>query len=440
MPNDTNFSEINMILKCYHRVLLAALIVFLSAPAAWSAGLWLYEGGTPDLGTASAGRAALAADASTAGTNPAGMTRLDRSQMLAAMQGLYVNSRFDTEVSGFGGGDGGNAGGFVPSGSLHYVHRVTDDLRLGITVGTYLGLGLDYGKDWAGRYYTTEAEMLTYGVNPGAGYRINNWLSLGAGFSVLYATLDQKAAINNGAVPGQAGLADGSLELDDDDVAYGYNFGLMLTPMDNTRIGLTYRSEIDLEFEDAAKFKDIGPVLQGLINLSGLAGSKVDIDMTIPQAVMLSAYHQLTDHWAIMGNIGWQEWSAFGKQDLTLRSSTSTSFTKDLDYDDTWHFALGAQYRFTEGWLWSVGAAYDTSPVDDADQLSPDLPLDRQIRIGTGIQYDWSDDVTVGVAYEYTDLGEAEIDQEGGPLQGPFKGDYDPNAIHFFAVNLIWKF
>jgi hypothetical protein len=38
------------------------------------------------------------------------------------------------------------------------------------------------------------------------------------------------------------------------------------------------------------------------------------------------------------------------------------------------------------------------------------------------------------------DAGKAEIDQEGGPLQGSLKGEYDTNAIHFFAVNLIWKF
>jgi len=28
----------------------------------------------------------------------------------------------------------------------------------------------------------------------------------------------------------------------------------------------------------------------------------------------------------------------------------------------------------------------------------------------------------------------------GGLLQGSIGGDYDTNAIHFFAVNLIWKF
>jgi long-chain fatty acid transport protein len=412
--------------------------LLLTSPA-WGGGVWLYEGGTPDLGTAAAGRAAMASDASTAGANPAGMTRLDRSQMLTAVQGLYVNAKFDTKLSDYGGDDGGNAGGFVPSGSLHYVHRVTDDFRLGISAGSYFGLGVDYGDEWAGRYYTTEAEMLVFGVNPGAAYRVNRWLSVGAGFSVLYATLDQKVAINNSAVPGQAGAGDGELKIDSDDVGYGFNLGVLVSPWSSTRFGLTYRSEVELEFKDTAKLKNIGPLLEGILNVSGLAGSKVDIDMTIPQALMLSAYHQLTERWAVMANVGWQDWSEFGKQDLTLKSTDSRKFTKNLDYDDTWHFALGAQYRFAENWLWSVGAAYDTSP-SDTDSRSPDLPLDRQIRIGTGVQYDWNKDITVGAAYEYLDAGDAKIDQEGGPLQGPLKGKYDPNAIHFFAVNLIWKF
>jgi long-chain fatty acid transport protein len=378
----------------------------------------------------------MASDASTAGANPAGMTRLDRPQVLGAFQGIYINSQFDTDVSGFGGGDGGNAGGFVPSGGLHCVQPVTPDLRLGISAGSYFGLGVDYGDDWAGRYYTTEAELVTFGVNPGIGYRATDWLSVGAGFSVLYAELTQKAAVRNAFDPG----GDGELKIEADDVGYGFNLGVLLEPRKDTRLGITYRSKVDLEFKDAASLKNAGPILQGILNLSGLAGSKVDIDMTIPQAVMVSGYHQLTDRLAVLGNVGWQDWSEFGKQDLTLSSTTSRTFTKDLGYDDTWHVALGAQYRFAERWLWSVGAAYDTSPVDGDDQRTPDLPLDRQIRVGTGLQYDWNEDVTVGAAYEYLDAGKAKIDQEGGPLQGPLKGDYDPNVIHFFAVNIIWKF
>jgi long-chain fatty acid transport protein len=416
--------------------LMAALLV--GSPA-WGAGLWLYELGTPDVGTAAAGRAATANDASAAGANPAGMTNLDRSQMLVALQGLYVNAEFNTELSGFGGGDGGNAGGFVPTGSLHYVHRVTPDLRLGLSVGSYFGLGVDYGKDWAGRYYITEADLLTFGVNPGIGYRVNDWLSVGAGFSVMYAELKQKVAINNAAVPLQTG-PDGELRLEDDDMAYGFNLGVLLEPGPGTRFGITYRSEVDLEFKDVARVSGLGPVLQGVFVISGLAGSQVDLKMTVPQAVMVSGYHQITDRWAVVGNIGWQEWSRFGKQEIGLRSEQSRSLTQDLEYDDTWHFALGAQFRFAPDWLWSFGAAYDTSPVDSDQGRTPELALDRQIRLATGLQYDLNKDVTIGGAYEYIDLGDAGIDRNDGPLRGPLRGEYDPNAIHVFALNLIWRY
>jgi long-chain fatty acid transport protein len=418
-------------------MLVAGLLV---VSPAWGAGLWLYENGTPDLGTAAAGRAAMASDASTAGANPAGMTRLDRSQVLVGIQGLYTDIHFDTDTSGFGGGDGGNAGGFVPMGSLHYVHNLNPDWKLGISAGSYFGLGVDYGEDWSGRYYMQEAKLTTFGVNPGVGYRVSDWLSVGAGFSILYAELLQKSAINNAAVPGQAGLGDGQLKIESDDVGYGFNLGVLLEPVTGTRFGITYRSEVNLGFKDVASASNVGPVLQGALNLSGLAGSKVDIDMTVPQAVMLSGYHQINERWAIMGNIGWQDWSAFGKQEIGLDSTTSRSFTKDLNYDDAWHFALGAQCRFAPDWLWSFGAAYDTSPVDDDKDRTPDLALDRQVRFATGLQYDWNKDVTVGGAYEYIDLGDAGIDRNDGPLKGPLKGDFSPNAIHVFAVNLTWKF
>ena len=48
--------------------------------------------------------------------------------------------------------------------------------------------------------------------------------------------------------------------------------------------------------------------------------------------------------------------------------------------------------------------------------------------------------MTLGAAYTYIDLGDAEIDQEGGALQGDLKGDYKTNHIHALALNLIWRF
>ena len=55
----------------------------LAAVPVSAGGLLLYEIGTEDVGLASAGYTARAQDASTVFTNPAGMTRLDGSQLTA---------------------------------------------------------------------------------------------------------------------------------------------------------------------------------------------------------------------------------------------------------------------------------------------------------------------------------------------------------------------
>jgi long-chain fatty acid transport protein len=112
--------------------------------------------------------------------------------------------------------------------------------------------------------------------------------------------------------------------------------------------------------------------------------------------------------------------------------------TVNLDYDDTWGFALGAQYAFADSWLWSVGGGFDTSPMSKSNR-SPNLPLDQQFRLGTGVQYSLNDRITIGAAYEYMNGGDADIDVERGPLAGRLEGDYKSYDFHFLALNVSWR-
>jgi long-chain fatty acid transport protein len=66
--------------------------------------------------------------------------------------------------------------------------------------------------------------------------------------------------------------------------------------------------------------------------------------------------------------------------------------------------------------------------------------MDRQFRLGTGIQYSFNEDITVGAAYEYMNAGDADLDRERGPLAGRIQGDYQSNDFHFFNVNFSWRF
>jgi long-chain fatty acid transport protein len=418
-------------------LLCAAALIASGLPAATparAAGFWIYEMGTPDLGTASAGRAASAKDAATVFGNPAGMTSLDRSQLLVGTQLVVGDVQFDrgsnTTVDG---GNGGNASGLVPGVSFFYAQSVTPDFKLGFWSGSYFGGLLEYGNGWAGRYYNEKTKLLTLGAGINGAYKITDWLSIGGGPFVLYGDLEQRVALNN--VVGQ----DGRLKFEDDEFGVGGMAGVMLEPIKGTRFGVTYVSPVKLDFKDRPSTNNLGPGFQALQNNRGLFTRKVDLGLTVPQQVMVSAYHQLNDRWAIMGNLVWQNWSQFGKPDLSISSTNVSNETVNLNYDDTWGFALGAQYAFADGWLWSLGGGYDTSPMSESER-SPALPMDEQFRIGTGVQYSFNDNITVGAAYEYMNGGNNSIDRERGPLAGRLQGDYKSFDLHFFAVNLIWRF
>ena len=435
-------------MKLINRCMLTATILLgLSASTVWGAGLWLYETGSPDMGTATAGRAAMARDASTAASNPAGMTRLDRTQVMATALGLDIQAKFDGTTTFSNGlhsatetaGNGNNAGYFTPAGSLNLVYVATPDIRIGLALGSYFGLGLDYGDSWQGRYYVQSAELLTMGVNPTAAYRVNDWFSIGGGVVALYGKLKQDMAVNNrdpliGADPG-----DGTLKIDSDDWGWGYNLGLLFQPSKGTRIGVTYRSEVELKFDDVAEASGVtGPILGRISSL--INNSSLDMTMKLPQAATVSIVQQVNDRLALMANVGWQDWSSYGKVEVDLSTvSTSGSTTVDAGMKDTWHYAIGAHYRVAEPWLLMLGFAYDTSPVEN-DKRSVAMPLDRQIRYATGVEYTVNQDVSVGFSYEFIDCGSAKIDQNRGPLAGHIVGEYDTNYINAFGLNMNWKF
>jgi long-chain fatty acid transport protein len=401
---------------------------------AQAGGLWLFEDAGPTVGTASAGRAAVAMDAATARGNAAGMTRLTGEQMVAGAQPIIYTAKFDPDQPGtFGGGDGGDAGAIFPSAALYYVRELAPDWRFGFAVGSALGLGVDYDNDWVGRYYVQESLFTTAGALPSVAYRVTDWLSIGGGVGASYATLDQKAAINNNFT--DPGVPDGRLEFDADSWAPFGQVGVLLEPQQGSRFGLNYTSKVEHEFDDSVSIQGLGPNLAAA--LGPLAGASADLEINLPQQVMLSAYHDVTDQLAIMGNIAWQEWSDFGETNVTITTTAATEVTADRNFDDTWHFALGGMYQVAPDWRLSAGVAYDTSPVNTEDR-TPDAPLDRQIRVAGGLQYEFSDKMRFGVAYTYLDGGDADISQSG-TLRGDLVGDYERNDIHIIAAHVDWR-
>jgi long-chain fatty acid transport protein len=228
---------------------------------------------------------------------------------------------------------------------------------------------------------------------------------------------------------------DGQLELDSSDWGYGVNLGVLYELHPGTRLGLNYTSAIDLDFKDTPDFTNLGPLLGAV--LPGALG-EIDLSMSVPQTVMASVYHELDGSWALLGNIGWQDWSEFGRVGVEVNSTTSA--TVNRRYQDTWHAAIGAQHRYSADWMLSFGAAYDSSMVDDVDRTL-DAPVGETWRFSIGGQNTLQKNLDLGLAYTLLWGGDLPIDQSSGVNSSrTVAGEYDNLNTHIFSANLRWRF
>ena len=85
---------------------------------------------------------------------------------------------------------------FVPAGYTSY--QLSPSLWLGLSINAPFGLSENFPDFWAGRGYGGQTLLKTYNATPSIAWRINDWISVGAGVQIQYA----KASLEKGIGPG----------------------------------------------------------------------------------------------------------------------------------------------------------------------------------------------------------------------------------------------
>jgi len=417
-----------------------------ASASAGAGGLILYEVGSADVGLASAGYSARAQDASTILTNPAGMTRLDGNQLLVTGQVLWGNVKFSLDsASSPALGTGGSGyvigeNGWFLGGGPFYSYSVSPDLKLGFALTGNFGMPLNYDDNWAGRYYVQEATLLGISLLPSIAYKVNDKLSVGATLNAMYGIFRNQVAINN-VLPG---YQDGTLRMQDETWGWGATLGVLYQADARTRLGFTWTSQMNLDFNAPAEFDNLAPGIYDVLRARGLLGSSIAVGIKVPQQLMGSVYTEVNDKWAVLGSVGWQQWSKFGQVQFGLDDPLNpTSLTKNLEFKDTWHVALGAQYRYSEPWLVNFGMAYDSK--FQSGNVSPMLPVNDAWRFGAGAEQRLSKNNFWGFAGEYVYGGTLDTNLQsrlpvaaGG--RGNLVGSYNNGGVLYLGAYYNWKF
>ena len=411
----------------------AAVMAVCAASAAHAAGFMLTEQSAGALGRAYAGVGVDGTDISGVYYNPATMTLHPGTQIQAGFVAVGLDLAFEGTNDYAGETENGQYNTqAIPHGYIS--HQLTDNMWIGLAMTVPFGMGTEYKDDWNLGNRGISAEVLTFDFNPNVAWKVSDKLSLGAGMSIQYAKADLKMAKK---LNGQ----EFNSEIDADSTAWGFNVGLMWSPLDNLRFGLSYRSKINHNADGDLTFSN-NSVLVGT-----LLPESVDATATIstPAWAMATAAWDVNDLLSLYATFRWTDWSSF--DELTIDGGQHPNMpgmalgdTIKNKWQDTYLFSVGADLRFTNWWTFRAGIGYETSPIDEPEYRTAIIPDADRWWFALGSTFKATENMQIDVSAAWLH-GTGERDLYADQKPGADKvGRFDKLDAYLFGVQLVYKF
>ncbi|WP_027590878.1 outer membrane protein transport protein [Pseudomonas sp. RL] len=434
--------------QAWIKTTLALAIGALSSQALAN-GLAINEHSASGMGTAFAGRSSNVLDASIVAGNPAGMSKLERREVSGGLAFIHALTDIEATSAKYKATDTAD-GDMVPFSTIpfgYYVTPVNDKLHFGLGLYVPFAVISDYEKNFQGRYKGLYSEVEVVNLQPTISYKVNDQVSVGGGLVIsrIYGKLTNNLTFN-------PGLSDADVEIEGDDIAYGYNLGVLVDINEQLSWGLTYKSQVKYSLEGDTKVSDIS-ALTGMSALNGTYDATVDI--TMPESIDTSVTYRVDDQWTLYGGATWTRWS---RLDALVVKSTGVpapfdakfgKLTEELKWEDTLAFAVGASYQLNPQWVLRAGLAVDESPTNDAHRTTR-IPVSDRTIVSFGAGWNINQDMTLDLAYSYLIEDEGEVNQAatsiptpplGAPLtiQPAYSAKYE-NSAHGLAAQLTYRF
>lgn len=398
----------------------------------------LFEQSASGQGSAYAGAAAIAEDASTIYFNPAGMTRLSGSQVVVA--GHIIASDADYTDTGSTGVTGPNSKtdevGFVPN--FYYSSELDNGVFVGVGVNVPFGLATEYDDGWIGRYHALRSEITSININPSIAWKATDKVSVGFGLSIQYLELELTNNINSNAVCGGScgpGTTDSFVKLDGDSTEIGWNTGVLIDVDDKSRLGISYRSAIKHEVSGNADYTlddNLAAALPGFPippPFIFLTDTTLDASAELPETFSLSFVSDVSEKWTVLFDWTWTGWSSLDTITIIqAQNPPGTEQTLDLDYANANRFSVGAHYRPNDKWVYRGGIALDETPIKTPESTSARIPGNDRTWLSFGLGYAPSPSWSIDVGYSHLFLSDTDINSlnsTGETLTGTYETSVD---------------
>jgi len=425
------------------------LVLLFTASTSFAAGFRLPEAGVKAMGMGFA-FTAQADDPSAIYFNPAGLTQLKGQNVMVGVTYVRENGGEFTGTTPVDNNVPFTSGGFTnqkseTQKSLNffipnaYYTRTTNsgDVAYGVGIFSPFGLGQEYENRNTSifRNQITKIELMTVVVNPTIAFKVSEYLSVGAGIDWMWGQAKlAKTPWNPALVPVALNGNVYNLDLEGDGDTWGYNFGLLLKPTENFRIGASYRSPFTLKIKEGdVDLSNINPAVQAAFGGASFS-TKGSATIKMPATFALGAAYTV-GRVTVEADADWTFWHSFDSLPITFANPVPgpggtfllppTSVSPKA-WKDVCALRLGAEYRVTDLLALRAGIYYDPTPVP-AETMGPELPDATRLNYTVGAGYKvgpW----TIDGAFMYIDKFDRTVNNQSIATLTGFNGTWSGDA------------
>ena len=369
--------------KAVPKALIFCCFFYAETQAVFAGGYEIAEQTARGIGLANAITAGVD-DPSAVFINPAALAEIFGNQIMGGAH--YINT-----ISGIknGGRNSRNThdDAFLPNLFANYQ---IPDSNFVVGIGSYapFGLATGYKETSFTRFAAIRSELKTLYVTPAVAWKPNSFLSVGGGISFVHSSALLSQALFLGAI----GVGEGKLKIEDSDNAFGYNFGVLVKPHEQIKVGVTYRSRVDLAFNSAdVRFRDALVTGGASVKVGGRA-----IHVPIPPVINAGIQWQISPEWTAELDYKFTRWSEF--ENLRVRFTSPlpalggavpiSALLIPQDWRDASSVRFGASYKLNQNVELRGGISLDESPIP-SKSLSPAIPGANLLGLQGGVGYAW---------------------------------------------------
>ncbi|PID59556.1 MAG: hypothetical protein CR986_05840 [Ignavibacteriae bacterium] len=380
----------------------------------------------------------LANDPSALYFNPAGITQLYGTHFLVGSTLIFPSMSFRGPAPSINESTT-ESRVFFPF-HLYASHQVNKELFLGFGLGNNYGLGTKWDEDWVGRFLAVQTEIRTFFFNLAASYQIIPEISVGFGYAFAYGDVLLGRRVNLSPFNNEA-----YLELEGDGIGSGITAGVLFHVTRAISVGLSYRSQVTIEFEGDATPSKYPTQFEGR-----LPNGNISAPLTTPENITVGIALKPTKKLNITADFQFVGWDSYDKLEVTFNEfkvpGTEQNYisTSKRDYDNSYIARLGAEYKYSRSLDLYCGLLYDKNPVSD-QKLDPTLPDSDRLGLSLGFGYKLTPSLTLQAGYLFLRFDERKISDSkenygGTPNNIAYLNGVYNSSAHLTSLTLSYNF